>query len=115
VNLRRYTLRPDGFISLSADARGHETLTKPFIFAGSKLTLNVSTAALGGMRVELHDVHGRKIDGFSLAECDEIIGDRLDYVVSWGGSSDVSALAGRPVRMRLVMHDVDLFSFKFET
>lgn len=46
--LRRYTIRPDGFMALSADAKGHETVTRPFRFQGGKLSLKVSTAAVHG-------------------------------------------------------------------
>lgn len=114
MELHRYTIRQDGFMALSADAKGHETLTKPFLFAGAKLSLNVSTAAVGGMKVELQDISGNAIEGYTLADCDPIFGDRLDYMVSWNGSSDVSALAGKAVRMRLHMNDTDLYSFRFE-
>jgi len=34
-------------------------------------------------------------------------------VVAWEGSRDVSRLAGKPVRLRFVMKDADLFSFRF--
>ncbi|MEA4848961.1 MAG: hypothetical protein VB106_17140, partial [Clostridiaceae bacterium] len=112
--LRRYTIRPDGFVSLSADSKGCMTVTRPFIFDGSKLTLNVSTSVVGGMKVEFQDPCGRVIEGYSLIDCDEIFGDRLDYIVSWKGSSNVAGLAGKEVRMRFYMEDADLFSFKFE-
>ncbi|MCU6712018.1 hypothetical protein M6D81_25265 [Paenibacillus sp. J5C_2022] len=112
--LRRYTIRQDGFMSLRADAVGHETLTKPFTFEGRQLTLNVSTSAVGGMKVELQDISGKTIPGYSLEECDEIFGDRLDYIVSWNGKYDVSPLVGQAIRMRFFMKDVDLYSFKFD-
>lgn len=34
-------------------------------------------------------------------------------IVAWEGSRDVSRLAGKPVRLRFVMKDADLFSFRF--
>lgn len=114
-NLRRYTIRQDGFMALYADAKGHLTLTKPFIFNGRKLILNVSTSAMGKMKVEFQDNSGKVIEGYSLSDCDEIFGDRIDYIVSWNGSSDVADLAGKSIRMRFFMEDVNLFSFKFET
>ncbi|NLJ41166.1 MAG: hypothetical protein GX352_06110 [Clostridiales bacterium] len=114
IELRRYTIRPDGFMSLYADGKGHETSTKTFVFEGNSLTLNVSTTIIGGMKIEFQDISGNTIEGYSLSDCDEIIGDRLDYTVSWKGSKDISVLAGRPVRMRFYMKDVNLYSFKFE-
>ena len=114
-NLCRYTIRQDGFMALCADAKGHITFTKLFTFDGRKLTLNVSTSAMGKMKVEMQDDRGKVIEGYSLSDCDEIFGDRLDYVVSWNGLSDVSSLAGKAIRMRFYMGEVNLFSFKFET
>ena len=34
-------------------------------------------------------------------------------IVAWEGRQDVSRLAGKPVRLRFVMKDADLFSFRF--
>jgi len=33
--------------------------------------------------------------------------------VKWEDGSDVSALVGKPIRMRIVMSDADLYSFRF--
>ena len=43
----------------------------------------------------------------------EIIGDEIARTVAWQGGADVSRLAGRPVRLRFVMKDADLFSMRF--
>jgi hypothetical protein len=32
----------------------------------------------------------------------------------WKNTPDLTALAGKPVRLRFVMRDADLYSFKFE-
>lgn len=113
AELRRYTLRIDGFMALSAGGCGHETVTKPFIFDGSRMEINVSTSARGFMKVEMQEISGERIDGFDFEACDEIFGDRLSYTVTWNGSSNVAALSGKPIRMRLFMEDADLFSIQF--
>ena len=51
--------------------------------------------------------------GFSLEECPEIIGDEISRIVSWKGGDDVGSLAGKPVRLRFVMKDADLYSLRF--
>jgi len=33
--------------------------------------------------------------------------------VSWKGGTDVSGLAGKPVRLRVRLKDADLYSFRF--
>jgi hypothetical protein len=111
--LRRYTLRIDGFVSVQAPLSGGELVTKPLVFAGKHLELNFSTSAAGGICVELQDADGQPVPGFTLADCAEIYGDALERVVLWKGGSDVSSLAGKPVRLRFVIKDADLFSFRF--
>jgi len=113
VRLRRYTVRIDGFVSLHARSRG-ECVTKPLVFHGKELTLNFSTSAAGYLRVELQDAGGQPLPEFTLADSDELFGDSLERVVTWKGKSNVAALAGQPVRVRFVMRDADLYSFRFQ-
>ena len=60
VHIRRYTLRPDGFVSVNAGYSGGELTTEPFIFEGDELELNYSTSAVGTMRVEIQDGNGQR-------------------------------------------------------
>jgi hypothetical protein len=34
-------------------------------------------------------------------------------VITWQGKSDTSLLAGRPVRLRILLRDAELYSFQF--
>jgi hypothetical protein len=111
--LRRYRLRMDGFVSVHAPRTGGELITKPFTFAGSELTLNVATAAAGGVQVELQDAQGQPIPGFTLADCNLVFGDSLARHASWKQGKGVGSQAGKPVRLRLHLEDADLFSFQF--
>ena len=113
-HIERLTLRTDGFVSVQAPYAGGELLTKPLKFAGKELAINYSTSAAGSVRVEIQDKAGKAISGFALADCPEIIGDQIERVVSWKGGSDVSRLAGKPVRLRFVMKDADLYSIRFK-
>jgi hypothetical protein len=112
-NLRRFTLRLDGFVSINAPFKGGELTTKPITFTGEKLSLNFASSAAGGIRVEIQDEAGQPIDGFALKESPEHFGDSVARTVSWENGSDVSSLAGRTVRLRFVMKDADLYSFRF--
>ena len=111
--LRRYTLRMDGFVSVQAPAAGGELLTRPLRFEGSSLVMNFSTSVAGSVRVELQGADGEPVKGFALGDCPEIFGDSLERVVSWKGGSDVSVLAGKPVRLRFALKDADLYSIQF--
>ena len=48
-----------------------------------------------------------------MKDCPEIIGDRLEKIVRWKSGADVSALNGRPIRLRFRLKDADLYSFRF--
>lgn len=111
--MRRYTLRLDGYVSAQAPLAGGELVTKPFTFAGARLTLNCATSAAGTVRVELQDGDGRALAGYGLADCDEIFGDDVARAVAWGGRADVSPLAGRTVRLRVFLADADLYALQF--
>jgi len=111
--MRRYTLRMDGFVSINAPLSGGELITKPFTFDGSQLEINFATSAAGGVCVEIQDPDGEPIPGFTLDDCDEQFGDELDRTVTWGSESDVNSLVGRPVRLRFVLKDADLYAFQF--
>ncbi|MCH2135792.1 MAG: hypothetical protein MK101_04320 [Phycisphaerales bacterium] len=113
AQLRRYTMRVDGLASVRADASGGSLLTKPLLFEGDTLELNFSTSAAGGMQVELLDAAGSVLPGFGIDDCVELIGNEVDRAVTWRGEGDVSALAGSLVRVRFVMRDADLYSFRF--
>lgn len=112
--LRRYTLRIDGFGSLHAKSLEGVVETKLLSFAGKELSLNVATSAAGFVKVEVLNEDGSVAEGFSAEDCDLIYGDTLDRRVSWNGSSDMSALQGKAVRLRFHMKEADLYSLKWE-
>lgn len=114
VALRRYALRIDGFASAYAPLSGGAVITRPLTFAGERLAVNFASSAAGGLRVEIQHPNGAPVDGFALDDCDEVFGDAIERVVTWrGGRSELSAVAGQPVRLHIVLRDTDLFSLRF--
>ena len=111
--LRRYTLRLDGFVSAGAPMNGGEVITKPLTFSGTELHLNFSTSAAGGIQIEIQDALGKPLPGFALDECPPIFGDAIGRKVTWKSGVDVNSLAGKPVRLRFVLKDADLYAFQF--
>ena len=111
--LERMTLRLDGFSSLNAPYVGGEMTTKAFAFAGNKLAINYATSAAGRIRVEVLDEAGMPIPGYGEADCRELIGDEIERTVAWDRGSAVGELAGKAVRLRFVMKDADVYSFRF--
>ncbi len=112
-HLRRYSLRLDGFSAAVAPYAGGELLTKPLTFTGKELALNFATSAAGGIRVEVQDASGKPLSGFALGDAVETIGNEIERVVRWKSGSDVSSLAGKPIRLRFVMRDARLYALQF--
>lgn len=113
AHMRRYSLRTDGFASLHCGYAGGHAITKPLVFAGRELSLNFSTSAAGGVKVGFEDADGKPVPGFGLEDCVMQIGNELDRKVAWKSGTDVSKLAGKPLRLRFSMKDADVFSFQF--
>jgi len=111
--LRRFTLRMDGFVSVNAPYCGGEFLTRPLVFSGKELLINFSTSAAGSLRVEIQNSQGKVMEGFTLADAEEIYGDEIEHIVSWSGGSDLSKFAGEPIRLHFAMKDADLNAIHF--
>lgn len=101
------------FVSLHADETERLVTTKPFSFQGARLTLNFRTEGEGWVCASLLDKAGRELAGYGLGQCDRLQGDEFEQVVSWQGQSDLSALSGEEIRLRLRFRQVDVFAFEF--
>jgi len=113
AHLERFTMRLDGLASVRADFGGGELVTRPLTFDGNRLSLNFSTSAAGGIKVELQDAEGKPIPGFALEDCVEVIGNEIERDVQWKNGPDVGSLAAKPVKLRFVISDADLFALQF--
>ena len=110
----RYILRTDGFVSVRAGAEKGEMLTRPLTFSGNSLVINYSTAAAGSLQAELQTEDGLPIRGYRLDDCLTIIGDHIERTIHWKGDPGLEMLSGKPVRIRFVMTECDLYSFGFK-
>ena len=111
--LRRYTYRPDGFVSVRAPLAGGEMTTRLIRFTGSRLVLNYSTSAAGSIRVEIQDEAGNPIPGYSLQDCPELFGDSVEQAVAWKDAKDPGSLSGTTLRLRFLLKDADLYAIQF--
>ena len=119
-HLERLVLRLDGFVSVHAGYAEGELIAKPLVFQGENLVLNFATSAAGSIRVEIQDAKGNPLPGFALEESPLIWGDEIEHTVRWKrthakATSDkpLARIAGKPVRLRFVMRDADLYSLRF--
>jgi hypothetical protein len=108
-------MRTDGFASVHGGADPGEMLTKLLLFTGKELSLNYSTSAGGNMKLEIQDIQGKPIPGYTLEECQPLVGDSIDQTIRWKKNKDLSQLAGKAVRLRFVMQEADLFAMQFRS
>ena len=111
--VRVFEYRVDGFVSIRARSRGGSLTTRTLTFSGKTLHLNVAARRGGSVRVELQNRLGRPIAGFAAADCEPLKGDSIDTAVTWKHGADLSAVAGKQVRIRFVMKNADLYALQF--
>jgi hypothetical protein len=102
--------RRDGFAAMEAgDSEGALT-TRPVVFSGRRLFVNVA-APQGELRVEVVDRAGRVVAPFTRENCVPLALDRTLAAVHWRGAEDLRELAGQPVRFRFLLRQGALYSF----
>ncbi len=114
AHLCRYSLRTDGFVSISAPYKGGTVVTKPFTFNGNEFEINYSTSAAGELRIEIQNENGSPIPGYTMDDSEVVIGNEIERIVQWKGKSDVKKLASQKIRLRIYMKDADLYSIRFK-
>ena len=114
MRIRRYALRTDGFVSVRAGYGGRRVRHAAIPVRAQQPDDQLLDF---GDRIGQRRDAGRRtaipVPGHTLDDCSPMYGDSIERVVSWNGVTDVSAMAGRPVRLRFVIKDADLYAFKF--
>ena len=111
----------DGFVSVEGAKRDFsQMVTRSFGFSGRELHLNVGSHLTDGLktecdvRVELLTPNHEPLPGFGFDEADPITTTGLSHVVSWQGKSDLSNLAGGPIKLRFHFKNAKLYSFQLK-
>ena len=109
--------RPHRFCGLRAEGEGRMTMQTIFR-VHDELRLNYRCDPGGWIEIELLDKIPRlalpdadPVPGFSFADCDRIMGDSEDHLVTWKGKSDIAAV-GESVGIRVRMFDAKLFAYR---
>ena len=118
-------LRVDGLVSLDAGYTSVEdaaTLTtKPFVFAGSRLLLNLDASGGGSLFIQLY-LATATASGSALVSSNYLVHNGVDLEVAfWNGSGKpgavnttaIASLAGMPVVMVMHMQDCKLYGLRF--
>jgi hypothetical protein len=83
--------------------------TKPLILKGKELRVNCDASG-SKINVEVLDVDGTVLQGFSKEACKGIRGDEIAARVEWEGS-EFSSLDQKPIKLRFHMDNARLYSF----
>ena len=115
------TQRWNGYVSLSTGTRPEILVTKPLVFRGETLQINAD-ASRGEIKVEVIPAHsGDVVDpwrsetcpGLSRGDCVPLTGKGAAQAVTWRSGTSLTAHQGRPVRLRIVVRNADLYGFRF--
>jgi len=82
---------------------------------GNPLVVNARTTAGGAVQAALLEPHGRgtlPIEGFGFEDCDPFNGNDTEATMTWAGSGDLSALAGRKLIIAFRLRRAKLFAYR---
>lgn len=103
-------LRRDGFASMDTDGNTGRLTTRPLVFNGKQLFVNVD-APNGILRAEVLDMDGNPIEPFTLTNSIPYTGNSTIAQIGWNGVEDISVLAGKPVRLHFELTRGSFYSF----
>lgn len=110
------TMRLDGFAAMDASGEVATLITRPLRFEqGARLLINADAdnypPGSSWLRVGILDRNMLPIEGFAVDEFDTMTVDETRHVASWDGREDISALAGREVRLQFHLMNTRLYAF----
>ncbi|MBI2190821.1 MAG: hypothetical protein HYU36_02405 [Planctomycetes bacterium] len=110
----------DGFVSVEGGRLNPgELVTRSFGFTGRRLEVNAQPQLSDDgkqrcdLRVEILSGNHEPIPGFSVQEADPVTDASPAAVISWKGKCDLGELAGRTIRLRFLIKNARLCSFRF--
>ena len=108
------TLRTDGFASLNAGEQEGTMLSGPLCFEAGSLKINAVTEADGYVKAELLDASGSPLAGYEADSCRAFQGDSLSAKLTWKEKAAVPPAANHGTRIRFLMKNAMLYSFRID-
>jgi hypothetical protein len=108
----RLIQRLDGFVSADATGKTGMVVTRPLVFEGKQLVLNV--VAKGSVKVAVLDTDGKEIPGLGLGDCEAVKGDSIRKTVRFKDDALLKSVAGRAVHVKFELRDAKLYAFRFK-
>ncbi len=109
--LERMKLRLDGFASLHTGFEEGYGVSKPVVLSGNRFKINYSTSSIGYVQIVLLDDKGKELPGFGKEDAVKLVGDKIDAEAKWKTGKTIRDLGNRPVRIKFVSKDADIYSF----
>ena len=104
------TLRRDGFAAMEAGSSAGELTTRPLLFNGRHLFVNLDNPR-GELRAAVLECDNTPVPGLGAAACRPLAVDSTCAALTWSSGSDLAKLAGRPLKLRFELQKGRLFSF----
>ncbi len=108
-DIRRYTVRLDGFFSWYGDGNGATVTTKTFTLKHDEMFVNFATSALGSLKITILDKNGKAIDGYKSGT---LFGDSTNRPVRF--TKSLKDLVGKEIKLKIELNDCNLYSYTFE-
>jgi len=108
----RVVQRLDGFVSADSPYDKEALIiTKPLIFKGNRLIVNINTSGTGYAQIGFLDENGNPIKGFSVDDCVYINDNSVEHYVEWlNKGKDISLLQGKTVQLVFRMRGTKLYA-----
>ena len=106
-----HTLRRDGFVYLESAGAAGVIGTRPLLARGGSLELNV-LAPDGEVRVQVTDINGDTLPGYSFADSIPFIGDNLRWEPHWKENRSLHNLAERTLRLEVLLDNARLYAIR---
>jgi hypothetical protein len=104
-------MRLDGFVSLDTSPhRDGLIVTRTFFPEGNRIVINAKVEGDGYIDIEVTDIAGIAVPGYSRAECDTFRGDSVGHVMTWNGKPD--AQFSGYYKLNIYMRKASLYSFQ---
>ena len=105
-----HRLRLDGFMYLQSNAGKGLLGTRPLIWRGGEVRLNVQSG--NEVRVQVTDIEGRPMEGYGFADCPPFNGDELFWQPRWKNGKGLSELAGKALRLDISLNHARIYAIR---
>jgi len=110
-SLLLHTLRRDGFVFLESTGGPGMVGTRPLLWRGGALKLNV-VASNGEARVQVTDSVGNVLPGYAFEDCPAFSGDALYWQPRWKEGRAIEALPERTLRFEVKLNNARLYAIR---